>query len=249
MGSISSAGTGWVTVTISGLGDINETYSITESADMTAEEKNAIGTGTPTGATMDDLGIDGATNDTLKITVEKDSAIAGGDSVKFSAALTAAAADNYSYDVVVKTTAGDVKLPGVKGTTAVDDYLEITSDVTITDIVVSETPKFAIDEENTKVIDSKTVQIAFNLAVADEAGEALDRGDFAAGTGVAVVNVTVIDEKTIQVQLNTTMDDNDTIVLDAAKFASKDDSGNKFSADQTITIDLTDGVYSIDSIA
>ena len=158
MGSISSAGTGWVTVTISGLGDINETYSITESADMTAEEKAVIGT-SPTATGLDDLGIDGATNDTLKITVEKVSAIASGDSVKFSAALTAAAADNYSYDVVVKTNAGDVKLPGVKDTTAVDEYLEITGDVTITDIVVSETPKFAIDEENTKVIDSKTVRL------------------------------------------------------------------------------------------
>ena len=250
VGSISSAGTGWVTVTISGLGDINETYSITESADMTAEEKAVIGT-SPTATGLDDLGIDGATNDEMKITLSKDSGIGNGESVKVSAIMdTAAAADNYSYDVVVMTTAGNVELPGVKSeATAVVGWLKVTGDVIITDIVVTANEKVAVVKDGVEVAeDGYSMTIQFNTSVLDEAGEALEPIDFTAPSGVDITKVDNNGEGLITLHFAQKLTAGNVTVV-SGKVADADDKGNKTSNAITITVALTDGAYSITGIA
>ena len=226
-------GDNFVTVTIYGLSqlDANETYTIDMTTKLADTKEAAIGASTPTGVTMDKVGVDGATNDTLKITVAKATGIKKGESVKFSAELGAAAQDNTSYDVTVKTTAGDLVFPGVKGTTKVDVYLErISGNVEVTDIVATATAHLAV-EKATVSTDGYEMTLVFNQAVKSS----VSASDFTVTTG-DIVSVSASD-KTVTLRFAAALANGTTV---AAKVSVAEDGATLDSNKDTVTVTLTD---------
>ena len=233
VGSQKAKGDNFVTVTIYGLSqlDANETYTIDMTTKLADTKEDAISTSSPTGVTMDKVGVDGATNDTLKITVAKATGIKKGESVKFSAELGAGAQDNTSYNVTVKTTAGDLVFPDVKDTTKVDVYLKsISGNVEITDIVATAPAHLAV-EKATVSTDGYEMTLVFNQAVKSS----VSASDFTVSAG-NIVGVSASD-KTVTLRFDTTLADQTTV---AAK-VSVAEADTKLDANKdTVTVTLTD---------
>ena len=135
--------------------------------------------------------------------------------------------------------------------TAVDGWLKVNGNVTITDIVVTATAKIGVVKDNSEVAaDGYSIDIAFNMAVLDETGAALEAADFTAPSGKNITGISVVDDQTIRLTFDQALADNDTVKVNSGKAASAADKGNKTGADITITITKgSDGAYSIKSVA
>ena len=151
--------------------------------------------------------------------------------MKFSAELGAGAQDNTSYDVTVKTTAGDLVFPDVKDTAKVDVYLKsISGNVEITDIVATAPAHLAV-EKATVSTDGYEMTLVFNQAVKSS----VSASDFTVSAG-NIVSVSASD-KTVTLRFDTALADRTTV---AAK-ANVAEADTKLDADKdTVTVTLTD---------
>ena len=161
-------GDAYVVVTVYGLKDVVETYTVTE---------------------LTDANIEGAANDKLTISASKTTSIAAGTLVTFTAKLGAAAQDAASYTVTAKINGKTYTVAGVADTTGKDlCTIAVNGNITVKadDVTVVAVPKLAVKSASWT---ANTVVINFNDG---ELGVNADKAaSYTAPTGGSIAAVEV----------------------------------------------------------
>ena len=246
-----------VKLTLTGATPVPVTYKVEKNATFATDHTDIDGAVKQTGATevtLDKFGVTGATTDKLKVEWTPAGPLSAGASVTFTATVTGTT-DAVSYDVTIDTSVGKFVIEDVKNGTAGTKYYTFPADganMVINDVTAKiHTPKLAKLAAADVSINSlgNEITLTFNTGVCKTDDEtAVDKTCFTAPTGKNIINVKhTAGSKTVVVTLDTPLADDDEFKVLVAVLNAGGTSNT--AAAQTITVGLTDGVYSVKSVA
>ena len=251
--TISSAGTGWVTVTISGLGDIEETYNITsETAELTDG----------TGVAVTEYGVADTADSAdkgqmLKIAAATGNSLTGnkaGTTVELTAQLDdgTLGTDTYGLKVTVTINGEDYTVMLTGATAESLGMVPVNSDIEIkdadVDVEVIADVAVAEDENGAPTVKHTGVgvyEITFNTEIesVNADGKVIAETDVKGVSGNKVLSAE-ISGNTLTITMQKDLADSDAITLVASKFASVKEPSNTNAADTlTITISGNDETW------
>jgi hypothetical protein len=173
-----------VTVDFSNLTPVAVKYSVTKNASLNTDFAGAVelsGSG-GNAVAMEKFGLTGFTTDTLIIKAGTASTFSSADvtgstlsqyDVVYFQATVGSATDALSYDVTIKTSAGDVKIDNVDSSAAKTGYLSMpAANVTVDDVVVTvHTPKLIVS--SVAKVANNQIAITFNTKVDESSATTL----------------------------------------------------------------------------
>jgi hypothetical protein len=254
-------GDGYVVVklTLTGAAPKPVTYTVAKSATFDTDHADidgAVAQTTPTAVTLDKFGVTGATTDKLAVTWNPAGPFSAGASVTFTATVTGTT-DAVSYDVTIDTSVGKFVIEDVKNGTAGTKYYTFPADganMVINDVTAKiHTPKLAKLAAKDVSINAagNEITIKFNTGVCKtNATTKLDASCFTLTAGTS--SATIIDvihtagDATVTVKVSAPLADAETLATkaDILNAGATSDVANV----DTITVDLTGGVYSIEKV-
>ena len=244
---VKSLGTGWVTVTISGLGAINEEYDITsENDDLT----------NGTGVAVTEYGVADTANSAdkgqmLKIAAATGNSLTGnkaGTTVELTAQLDdgTLGTDTYGLKVTVTINGEDYTVMLTGATAKSLGMVPVNSDIEIkdadVDVEVIADVAVAEDENGAPTVKHTGVgvyEITFNTEIesVNADGKVIAETDVKGVSGNKVLSAE-ISGNTLTITMQKDLADSDAITLVASKFASVEEPSNTNAAD-TLTITIS----------